>query len=151
LDVAEGLNYLHANYTIHGDLKGVGNFSVSFRAALTTFDQPNILVDHNGNARLTDFGLTSIVRGLNSVLATPVKGYTEAWAAPEVLEKGDKATSEADIFAFGMVVIEVGPRASQNLVSAVAGWTICLTFKSRARCLQEGTRSPASQHQLSFR
>jgi hypothetical protein len=26
LDVAEGLNYLHASYTIHGDLKGVGVF-----------------------------------------------------------------------------------------------------------------------------
>ena len=149
--MAEGLNYLHANYTIHGDLKGAGNFSASFRAALTTFGQPNILIDHNGNARLTDFGLTSIVRGLNSVLATPVKGYTEAWAAPEVLEKGDKATPEADIFAFGMVVIEVSPRATQNLLLEVGGRTVCLTFESRARCLQESTRSVASPHQSLFR
>ena len=37
LDVAEGLNYLHANYTIRGDLKGVRNVSRSFRAALITF------------------------------------------------------------------------------------------------------------------
>jgi len=36
LDVTEGLNYLHANYTIHGDLKGAGKFSASFQAALTT-------------------------------------------------------------------------------------------------------------------
>jgi len=48
---------------------------------------------------------------MGSVLVTQVKGYTEAWAAPEVLETGDKATPEADIFAFGMIVIEVGPRA----------------------------------------
>ena len=61
---------------------------------------------------MTDFGLTSLVRGLNSVLVTPVKGYTEAWAAPEVLEGGEKATPEADMFSFGMVAIEVGPRAS---------------------------------------
>ena len=86
-----------------------------FQVALTIIGQPNILVDHNGHARLTDFGLASVVRGLNSVHVTRVKGYTEAWAAPEVLEKGDKATPEADIFAFGMVIIEVGPRASPYL------------------------------------
>ena len=45
------------------------------------------------------------------MLVTQVKGYTEAWAAPEVLETGEKATPEADLFAFGMIVIEVGPRA----------------------------------------
>jgi len=66
---------------------------------------------------LTDFGLTSVARGLSSILVSKVKGYTTAWAAPEVLlEEGDKATPEADIFAFGMVVIEVGRRASLPLV-----------------------------------
>jgi len=69
---------------------------------------------------LTDFGLTSLVRGLNSVLVTRVKGYTTAWAAPEVLlEECDKATLEADIFSFGVVVTEVGPRASLHLASEV--------------------------------
>ena len=46
-----------------------------------------------------------------------MKGYTEAWAAPEVLEKGNKATTEADVFSFGMVVIEVSPRTSPHLVA----------------------------------
>ena len=50
-----------------------------------------------------------------------VKGYTAAWAAPEVLEKGDRVTSEADIFAYGMVMIEVGPCPSTDLVSEVDG------------------------------
>ena len=43
------------------------------------------------------------------MLVTQVKGYTTAWAALEVLEEGDKATPEADMFAFGMVIIEVDP------------------------------------------
>ena len=62
---------------------------------------------------MSDFGLTSVVRGLNSVLVTRVKGYTTAWAAPEVLlEEREKATMEADVFALGMVVTEVGSRTS---------------------------------------
>jgi len=35
--------------------------------------------------------------------------HTAAWAAPELLAGADTATQEADVFAFGMVVIEVCP------------------------------------------
>ncbi|KAF9785451.1 kinase-like domain-containing protein [Thelephora terrestris] len=90
LDVAEGLDYLHANHTTHGDLKG-----------------PNILVDYTGRACLADFGFASVVRGLTSIPVTEVQGYTARWAAPEVLGNGDKNTREADVFSFGMVVVEV--------------------------------------------
>ena len=34
--------------------------------------------------------------------------YITAWAAPEILEGGGTITREADVFAFGMIVIEVG-------------------------------------------
>ena len=88
---------------------------------------------------------------MSSVLVTQVKGYTEAWAAPEVLEKGDKATQEADIFAFGMIVIEVGPRPSPHLVSELEGLAVRLTFESRTRCLQECTLSVASPPRSLFR
>ena len=36
LDVAEGLNYLHMSYTIHGDLKGAGARSGPNEATLLT-------------------------------------------------------------------------------------------------------------------
>jgi hypothetical protein len=62
---------------------------------------------------------------MNSV--TPENGYTAAWTAPETLEGADAATREADVFAFGMVVIEVGPRALPHLVLEVDGWMIRLT------------------------
>lgn len=49
---------------------------------------------------------------MDSVLVTAVQGYSARWAAPEVLGDGDRNTREADIFSFGMIVIEVSPGAS---------------------------------------
>ena len=46
-------------------------------------------------------------------------GYITAWTAPEILEGGGTTTREADVFAFGMVVIEVGPRVLPRPVSEV--------------------------------
>ena len=68
------------------------------------------MVDRNGHARLTDFGLASI----NSALINRTEGRTMRWTAPEVL-KGGKITPEADIFSFGMIVIEVGSRTCPRL------------------------------------
>ena len=56
---------------------------------------------------MTDFGLASIVLGMSSVLVTQPQGYTAGWAAPEILMGADGITQEADMFAFGTVVIEV--------------------------------------------
>ena len=47
--------------------------------------------------------------------------YTATWAAPEIVEGVDIVTREADVFAFGMVVIEVCHRALPHLVLKVDG------------------------------
>src|ERR1700753_3704566 len=88
-DVAEGLAYLHAKHTIHGDLKGVSASSGLPSAALRSFHQSHVLISRGGRARLTDFGFTSVARGLNSVLVSTVQGFTPRWAVPEVI-KGDE-------------------------------------------------------------
>ena len=119
MDVAEGLNYLHTNNTTHGNLKGVYIFFESFWASSVTFCQLNVLVDHDGHARLTNFEFTSIVRWVNP--ATSANEYTAAWAAPEILEGGDGITREADVFAFGMVVVEVSRGVLGDLVLGVDG------------------------------
>ena len=66
---------------------------------------------------MTGFDFASVVRGPHSVHLTPVQGYTPRWAAPEVIETGDKNTQEADVFSFAMVVIEVGPKHSTALAA----------------------------------
>jgi serine/threonine protein kinase len=86
------------------------------------------MVDVKGNARITDFGLATIVRDPSSFADDDDDhGFTPRWTAPEVLQAGmftggtsksskgpgktakesGKPTKESDVFSFGMVVIEV--------------------------------------------
>jgi len=87
---------------------------------------------------LTDFGFASAVREMNS--AACADGRNVAWVAPEILERADTITREADVFAFGMVVIEVSPRASSHLLE-MDEWIVCLTSECFLRFSQEGVRS----------
>jgi serine/threonine protein kinase len=106
-DITKGLCYLHSCNVVHGCLKGVlGSSSFSFATILTP-GQPDILVDATGHARITDFGLATIIRNLDSAGgASDPRGYTPRWAAPEVLN-GGTCGKEGDIFSFAMVMVEV--------------------------------------------
>ena len=73
-------------------------------------NQPNILVDDTGHARIADFGLATVTQNLDSMQsASGQRGHTVRWAAPEVLTDGTYS-KEADIFSFAMVMIEVHHR-----------------------------------------
>ncbi|KAF9446239.1 kinase-like protein [Macrolepiota fuliginosa MF-IS2] len=91
--VAQGLSYLHDEDIIHGDLKGL-----------------NVLMDSSGSACITDFGL-SIIRSnktLGFTHATAgVRGYSERWAAPELLQDDARLGKASDVWAFGCVCYEV--------------------------------------------
>ncbi|KAF9647398.1 kinase-like protein [Thelephora ganbajun] len=90
IGIAEGLAYLHSYEVIHGDLEG-----------------PNILVDTSGHARITDFGLASIVRDPGSVAsAFDGSGHAPRWTAPEIF-RGGPASKKSDVFSFAMVIFEV--------------------------------------------
>lgn len=52
--------------------------------------------------------------------------YTATWAAPEIPNGADTITREADVFAFGMVVIEVCPFALLYPTLKVERWVVCL-------------------------
>ena len=105
-DVIKGLCYLHSCNVVHGDLKGVCKYS-KFHFTVLTPGQPNILVDDYGNARIADFGFTTVTQNSDSMGAVSCHhGNTPRWTAPEVLKEGPYS-KEADIFAFAMVMIEV--------------------------------------------
>ena len=59
--------------------------------------QKNVLVDDDGTARISKYGLGPLLREEGSLNVEP---------AHEVLERG-ATTKEGDIFWFGMVTVEV--------------------------------------------
>jgi serine/threonine protein kinase len=83
--VLEGLDFLHHNNIVHGNLKAA-----------------NILMTKNGCIKLADFGLSlhlhEIKHGGNTC--------TPSWTAPEVITLWCTST-RSDIWSFGCTVIEL--------------------------------------------
>jgi len=104
--VADALSYLHKISIIHGDIKA-----------------SNILINDEGRASLTDFGLSIILRPSRIRKTTgtwhfmvPDSIETEAirWHAPELLESDMEdgtsiqwRTKATDVWSFGMTVVEI--------------------------------------------
>ncbi|KAJ7894151.1 kinase-like domain-containing protein [Mycena leptocephala] len=92
-DVIRGLEYLHSENVVHGDLCG-----------------RNILIDKDGRARLSDFGLASFIDSETSIKSS-TRGGSTRWMAPELLlpppECPFRRTSASDIWAFGCVCCEI--------------------------------------------
>ncbi|KAG0698931.1 kinase-like domain-containing protein [Suillus ampliporus] len=95
-DVARGLQYLHSQSIVHGDLSG-----------------SNVLVDEDGKARLTDFGLSALLSGRASQALLPsVAGGTLLWTAPEHLMSDDSNmpsvfSQTSDVYSFGGIMLQV--------------------------------------------
>ncbi|KAK9280085.1 hypothetical protein L1049_013770 [Liquidambar formosana] len=103
LDAARGLEYLHEHcnpQVIHRDLKS-----------------SNILLESNFNAKLSDFGLavTDGAQNKNNIKLSGTLGYV----APEYLLDG-KLTDKSDVYAFGVVLLELllGKKPVEKLAPA---------------------------------
>ncbi|KDQ56549.1 hypothetical protein JAAARDRAFT_58851 [Jaapia argillacea MUCL 33604] len=98
IQIMEGVEYLHKEGMIHGDLAG-----------------RNILVDEEHgefHARLCDFGLTSLFANstsfVNSASGSSMSSGAVRWMAPEMLPPTlSQPTFASDIFAFGRVALEL--------------------------------------------
>lgn len=96
-DVARGLQYLHSQSIIHGDLSG-----------------NNVLVDKNGTACLVDFGLSAFLPDRMSQALLPTNHIcTVPYMAPEYLIFDDEDnitpvfTPKSDVYAFGGIMLQV--------------------------------------------
>ncbi|KAF8155300.1 kinase-like domain-containing protein [Mycena galopus ATCC 62051] len=92
-EIAVGLQYLHSQNVVHGDLRGA-----------------NILLDDQGHIRLTDFGLAVFADG---PLAPTNRGGSTRWMAPELLNPAScglevfQRTFASDVYSFACVCLEL--------------------------------------------
>lgn len=112
LHAARGLEYLHEKANppvIYRDLKS-----------------SNILLDHDFNAKLSDFGLAKLgPMGDNSHVSSRVMG-TYGYCAPEYQRTG-QLTAKSDVYSFGVVLLELitGRRAidiRRNREQTLVSW-----------------------------
>ncbi|KAK2642560.1 hypothetical protein Ddye_024323 [Dipteronia dyeriana] len=90
LDIAKGLAYLHEECRqriVHLDIK-----------------PQNILLDENLRAKISDFGLSKLIDKDQSQVVTTMRG-TPGYLAPEL--SSSIVTEKADVYSFGIVVMEV--------------------------------------------
>ncbi|CAL1715484.1 unnamed protein product [Somion occarium] len=93
LQIAKGLEYLHDQGIVHGDVRG-----------------GNIFVNDDLRIQLADFGL-STVDGSTTLTLGSHPGGTARWMAPELL-KGDisRPNYMADVYSYGCTCIELYTR-----------------------------------------
>jgi serine/threonine-protein kinase len=84
--ICAGLSAAHDSGILHRDLKPA-----------------NIMIDAEGNARITDFGLAGLAEEIRE---DEMYAGTPAYMAPEQLE-GDPPTVRSDIFSLGVVLYEL--------------------------------------------
>ncbi len=88
LDILQGLGAIHRAGIVHRDVKPA-----------------NVLIDREGRAKLTDFGIAR--RSDDPTLTGPVELLgTAAYVAPERV-RGEAATAASDLYAVGVILYEL--------------------------------------------
>ncbi|KAG8923629.1 hypothetical protein FRC02_011025 [Tulasnella sp. 418] len=121
--ISDAVAYLHERDLIHGDLRSVRASSrklITIKAHKCSYQQPNIMVDDNGEPIVIDFGntVTAITVAENGVSVSVVPEVIR-WMAPERVgcdehrkSRNLKPTLASDTYSFGCLCIEVITRSN---------------------------------------
>ncbi|GMP24793.1 hypothetical protein CsSME_00001943 [Camellia sinensis var. sinensis] len=94
LGIAKGIDYLHQGCNqriLHFDIK-----------------PHNILLDHNFNPKIFDFGLAKLCSKEQSVVSMTAARGTVGYIAPEVFSRNfGKVSCKSDVYSFGMLLLEM--------------------------------------------
>ena len=111
LEIARGVEYMHELNVVHKNLKIVYSFLHLHSGHALTFVQTDILVDHDGHARVAGLGAALLPSAMPGV---DIDRFFHG-AAPELIEHqrlrstNAEATKASDAYAFGVLALEVRP------------------------------------------
>lgn len=88
VQILDGVSYAHENNVIHRDIK-----------------PHNILIDHEGHVKLTDFGI-AVALSQNSITQTNSLLGSVQYISPEQA-RGNIVTKQSDIYSLGIVLYEL--------------------------------------------
>mmetsp|Transcript_13191 Transcript_13191/g.24364 ORF Transcript_13191/g.24364 Transcript_13191/m.24364 type:complete len:397 (+) Transcript_13191:60-1250(+) len=89
LHVAEGLTHMMKNRTFHRDIKS-----------------PNILIEHDGTAKMADFGLAGVLPDGQNHLRVEQKSGTPGYCCPSFMQSG-VVSEKSEVYSYGMVLFEL--------------------------------------------